>query len=63
MTNELKCPKCGGTHIMEDDCYDVIGGAENTIKELMCGQCEDCGTALQWERVYKFVGYDAIEES
>ena len=62
MTNELKCPKCGGTHIVEDDCYDVIGGAENTIKELMCGYCEDCSTDVLWERVYKFIGYDAIEE-
>lgn len=62
MTNELKCPKCGGTHIVEDDCYDVIGSAENTIKELMCGRCEDCGADVQWERVYKFMGYNDIEE-
>jgi len=63
MLNELKCPKCGGTHIVADDCYDTIHGENNTFKELMCGHCEDCDTELQWEEVYQFVGYDEIEES
>ena len=63
MQKELKCPKCGGTHIVEKDCYDIIDDKENTIKELMCGYCEDCGIDIQWDRVYQFIGYDAIEES
>lgn len=63
MTKELKCPKCGGTHIVKDDCYDIINGENNTIKELCCGHCDDCGTDIQWDVVYQFIGYDAIEES
>ena len=63
MTNELKCPKCGGTHIVkDDDCYDTIDGENNTIKELGYGHCEDCDIDIQWEAVYQFIGYDAIEE-
>ena len=63
MTKELKCPKCGGTHIKEDD-YDYIthAGNNNTIKEPIYGHCEDCGIDLQWERIYQFTGYDDIEE-
>ena len=63
MTKELKCPKCGGAHIIAYDCYDTIDGENHTLKELMCGQCEDCGTDLQWEAVYQFIGYGEIEES
>ena len=63
MTDRLKCPKCGSTTVAWDDCYDTIHGEENTFKELCCGHCEDCGTDLQWEVVYQFIGYDAIEES
>lgn len=67
MQKELKCPKCGGTHIVRDDCYSIIKGENiTTIKELrLCdgGYCEDCGTDLQWDIVYQFIGYDAIEES
>lgn len=63
MTKELKCPKCGRTHIVKDDCYDIISGENNTIKELCCGHCEDCGTDIQWDVVYQFIGYDAVEES
>ena len=63
MTNELKCPKCGGAHIETDDCYETIHGEENTIKELMCGHCENCGTDVQWAIVYQFIGYEGIEES
>ena len=63
MQKELKCPKCGRAHIIKDDCYDIISGENNTIKELCCGHCEDCGTDVQWDVVYQFIGYDAIEES
>lgn len=63
MTKELKCPKCGGTHIVKEDCYDLVNGEGITLKELCCGHCEDCGTDLQWDVVYQFIGYDAIEES
>ena len=63
MIEKLKCPKCGGAHIVEDDCYDTISGENHTIKELICGHCETCGADLQWETVYKFVGYADIEES
>jgi DNA-directed RNA polymerase subunit RPC12/RpoP len=63
MTDKLACPKCGSAAIALDDCYDVISGEGNTIKELCCGHCANCGADLQWEKVYKFVGYDEIEES
>ena len=63
MQKELKCPKCGGTHIEEDDCFETFRGGNNTFKECFCGHCETCGTDLQWEKVYKFMGYDEIEES
>lgn len=63
MTNKLTCPKCGGTHIAEDDCYDTTIGENDTYREYICGTCEDCGANLQWVRVYKFVGYDDIEKS
>jgi transcription elongation factor Elf1 len=66
MQKELKCPNCGGTYIVKEDCYDTITskiGKDNAIKELWCGHCEDCGADLQWEAVYQFIGYDAIEES
>ncbi len=62
MTKELKCPKCGGTHIVEDDCYDIIKGENHTIKELCCGHCESCGADFQWDVVYQFIGYDEIEK-
>lgn len=63
MTNKLKCPNCGSTAVVLHDCYDIIHGENDTIKELMCGYCTNCGTDLQWDKVYKFIGYDAIEES
>lgn len=63
MTNELKCPRCDSTAIATDDCYDIINGENSTIKELCCGHCINCGVDLQWEQVYKFVGYDEIEVS
>lgn len=63
MTKELKCPKCDGTHIVKDDCFDIIDGENHTIKELCCGHCEDCGIDVQWDIVYQFIGYDKIEES
>lgn len=62
MTNELKCPKCGGTRIVEDDCYETNHDIGAVI-ELYCGHCEDCGADIAWEAVYQFIGYDAIEES
>ena len=63
MTKELKCPKCGGTNIVEEDCYNIVHDENNTIKELCCGHCGDCGTDVQWDVVYQFIGYDEIEES
>ena len=63
MMNKLKCPNCGEVHIVKDDCYDIIDGENNTIKELCCGHCESCGTNIQWDIVYQFIGYDNIEES
>lgn len=63
MTNELKCPNCGGTHIVQEDSYDFINGKNNTIKELCCGHCADCDADIQWEVVYRLIGYDNIEES
>lgn len=63
MTKELKCPVCGGTYIVKEDCYDIISGENNTIKEQCCGHCETCGFNLEWDVVYQFIGYDAIEES
>lgn len=62
MVDKVVCPKCGGMHIVKDDCYDTIDGGNHTIKDLCCGHCEDCGAQLQWSEVYKFVGYDEIEE-
>lgn len=62
MTDKLTCPKCGSTAVALDECYDTIDGEGNTIKELYCGHCANCGIDLQWEKVYKFIGYDKIEE-
>lgn len=62
MTNELKCPKCGGTRIVIEDCYNTIHDENNIIKDCYCGCCEDCGADVQWDAVYQFIGYDAIEE-
>lgn len=63
MTKVLKCPKCGGTNIVKEDCYDIVSGENDTFKHLCCGYCEDCGTSLQWDVIYQFIGYDAIEGS
>lgn len=63
MTNKLKCPKCGRTNLFQDDCYETIHEEGNTYKKLICGHCEDCGIDLQWVEVYKFVGYEDMEES
>lgn len=65
MTKELKCPKCGGIHLVNDDCYNihlVNDGENNTIREAYCGHCKDCGTYVQWKAIYQFIGYDEIEE-
>ena len=62
MTKELKCPKCGGTHIKEDDYDYTTHAGNNTIEEPIYGHCEDCGIDLQWKRTYQFTGYDDIEE-
>lgn len=61
MTKELKCPKCGSMRIVKYDCYDTVSGRFNTLKELWCGHCKDCGTDIQWSLVYQFIGYDEIE--
>ncbi len=63
MQKELKCPKCGSTNVEEYDCFDVA--TEETVihRRYFCGNCADCGADLQWVQVYKFVGYDEIEES
>lgn len=63
MTNELKCPVCGSTDVEECDCYDTTTGENDVHKEYFCGNCKDCGADLQWVKVYKFAGYDEIEES
>lgn len=62
MVEKLKCPKCGSTNIMQDDCYETIHGEDNTYKELICGHCEDCEADLLWTETYKFIGYTDIEE-
>jgi len=62
MTRELKCPNCGGTHIVEDEVYDTIDGENNTLRVLCSGHCADCNTDIQYDFVYQFIGYDAIEE-
>lgn len=65
MTKELKCPRCGSTKIKEYDCYDRYFGAGKTVKELYCGNCENCKIDLTWTKVYKIesFGYDEVEEN
>ena len=61
---ELKCPNCGSDRIHSEDVYDIesveIEGEEG-IADLCIGVCRKCGIHLQWEQVYKFVGFRDIE--
>lgn len=58
---EVSCPKCGSYLISEDDCYDWVHYDEG-LKELYGGHCDKCGAELQWSKIYKFIGFDDIEE-
>jgi len=58
---EVSCPKCHSFLITEDDCYDWVTTGDG-IKEYYCGTCRNCGANLQWSKIYKFVGFDDIEE-
>jgi len=59
----LNCPICGSNRIHSEDIYDTesieIEG-EQGIAELCVGVCFDCTTQIQWEQVYKFVGFRDI---
>jgi len=61
MTQDLKCPKCGSTAVIEEEYYDTENSF-SAIKELCYGYCEECGANLQWTMLYTFSGYDEIEE-
>lgn len=60
---DLKCPKCGSDRIHSEDIYDLEGAeieGENALVEQCIGVCRNCGTHLQWEQAYKFVGFRHI---
>lgn len=57
LTDKVICPKCGSERIEEGDCYNTIDFDEG-IKECFVGTCMDCGEEVQWDEVYKFVGYE-----
>lgn len=61
LTDKVTCPKCGSTWIDEEDCYST-DTFEKGIKMRFVGSCMDCGAQLRWSEVYRFVGYDKIEE-
>lgn len=58
--NSLICPMCGSVDIEEEDCFDesstLFGYAEHWV-----GHCNSCGSTLQWDKKYEFVGYDDVE--
>lgn len=59
----LNCPICGSNRIHSEDIYDLEGAyieGENALVEKCVGVCRDCGTHLQWEQAYKFVGFRHI---
>jgi hypothetical protein len=57
---DLKCPRCGSDDIQSEDVYGIEGGIPELIEECV-GVCRKCGIHLQWEQVYKFVGFRYIE--
>ena len=61
MTKELKCPKCGSTKVDEDEIFDT-DKCFGEYAELCVGTCLDCGARIRYDAVYKFVGFDNIEE-
>lgn len=64
--SDLKCPKCGSDRIHSEDIYDIEGAyieGENALVEKCIGVCRDCGTHLQWEQAYKFIGFRRIEDA
>lgn len=62
MVQELKCPKCGSTHIVDTDCFDT-SVMLTKAKFYYTGYCQNCDTFVQWAECYTFEGYDEIEEN
>lgn len=62
--SNLKCSYCGSDRIDCEDIYDIesveVEGKEG-LADLCLGVCRNCGKHLQWERVFKFVGFRDIE--
>lgn len=58
--NSLICPMCGSVDIEEEDCFDM-SSTPFSITEHMVGHCNNCGSTLQWDREYQFVGYEDVE--
>lgn len=61
MTEELKCPKCDSTNIDGGEVVDSDSGFGEYV-ELCVGTCQDCGAKIRYSVVYRFVGFDDIEE-
>lgn len=60
MGEELKCPRCGGTNIEEDDCIDTEYISSTTMSRRYTGCCNDCQALLEWEEVFTFSEYQNI---
>ena len=60
---ELACPNCSSDRIHSEDIYDIEGAyieGESALVEKCVGVCRKCNKQLQWEQVYKFVGFRDI---
>lgn len=62
---ELKCPHCGSDDIEENECHDTetifdFNRGEYVVIKYFNGQCPDCKSILNWEKVYSFMGYQNI---
>lgn len=58
--NNLICPMCGSVDIEAEDCFDE-SSTPFGITEHVIGHCNNCGSTLQWDREYEFVGYKDVE--
>jgi len=62
---DVKCPVCGSHNVEVDDVIDICSNEDKNgellIKDTI-GHCEDCGTELRWNQVFRYLAIEDLKE-
>ena len=59
MDTLVKCPVYNSTHVVDDDCTDIVNLGEVAVLTYH-GGCEWCGASLTWDEVFEFKKIDNV---